>query len=88
VGPALGAGLLAGPECTPFSKAGKQRSFQDKRPKTLFWTIWLMSERQPDFSFIENVAALKLVKVKGGDVWHTLASLVDVAGPHLHHNFV
>jgi site-specific DNA-cytosine methylase len=40
------------------SKAGKQRSFQDKRPKTLFWTIWFMSERQPDFAFIENVAAL------------------------------
>ena len=34
--------LLAGPECTPFSKAGKQRSFQDKRSKTLFWTIWFM----------------------------------------------
>ena len=78
--------LLAGPECTPFSKAGKQRSFQDKRSKTLFWTIWFMSERQPDFAFIENVAALKTVK--GGDVWRTLVSLVDVAGYHLHHDFV
>jgi site-specific DNA-cytosine methylase len=58
--------LLPGPECTPFSKAGKQRSFQDKRPKTLFWAIWFISERQPDlFSFIENAIALKSVKCGG-----------------------
>ena len=75
--------IIAGPECTPFSAAGFQNGFVDKRSKTLLWVLWYACLRQPKFCFIENVSAIQ--GMQGGDVWRTLVSLFDAAGYHLHH---
>lgn len=75
--------LVAGPDCTPFSAAGKQRGFADKRSRTLLWLIWYAALQQPLFCLIENVSALQ--RVQKGDVFRTLVSLFDIAGFHLHH---
>jgi hypothetical protein len=69
--------LLGGPECQPFSKASKQRGFEDARSNTLLWFFWCLSVRQFPTAFIENSAQLQRSN-KGRD-W---VGLQGVGGGH------
>jgi site-specific DNA-cytosine methylase len=70
--------LLGGPECQPFSKAGKQGGLQDPRARTFFWILWCLSIRQFPSAFIENVQSL--LSMKDGAVWKLLKSVAEGIG--------
>lgn len=76
-------GIVGGPPCQSFSRAGKQRAFMDQRSKTMLWIIWCLAVRQFKFAMIENVSHLQTMR--GGDVWRSLTSMFHAAGYHLHH---
>lgn len=52
--------LCAGFPCQPFSKAGEQMGFEDKKNGSLFHKIVeILSYHQPDYFLLENVRNLK-----------------------------
>ena len=65
--------LVGGPECQPFSAAGKKRGLQDPRARTFFWVLWCLAIRQFPSAFIENVAPL--LTLEDGAVWALLKSI-------------
>ena len=76
-------GIVAGPPCQSFSKAGKQRALMDQRSKAMLWIVWCLAVRQFKFAIIENVSHLQTMR--GGDVWRSLTAMFHAAGYHLHH---
>ena len=65
--------LVGGPECQPFSSAGRKRGLQDPRARTFFWVLWCLAIRQFPSAFIENVAPL--LTLEDGAVWALLKSI-------------
>jgi site-specific DNA-cytosine methylase len=70
--------LLGGPECQPFSAAGKQRGFEDTRSNTLLWFFWCLAVRQFPTAFIENSAQLQ--RSNGGNDWVVCKALAAAIG--------
>ena len=54
--------LVAGPECQPWSTAGKQRGWEDRRAYTFLRVLHTAAVMQPWWVWIENVAALQSVR--------------------------
>ena len=70
--------LLGGPECQPFSVAGKQRGFEDARSNTLLWFFWCLAVRQFPTAFIENSAQLQ--RSNEGRDWVVCKALAAAIG--------
>ena len=51
--------LTAGFPCQPFSIAGKQKGFQDKRSNVFFKLIEIIKNKNPEIVILENVKNLK-----------------------------
>ena len=77
--------LLGGPECQPFSNAGKKGGLQDPRARTFFWILWCLSIRQFPAAFIENVRSL--MNMQGGAVWKLLQSVAEGIGYTVQYSF-
>jgi site-specific DNA-cytosine methylase len=70
--------LIGGPECQPFSRAGKGQNLYDLQARTLLWIVWCLAVRQFDGAFVENVA--NLLYVKGGRVVGITLALLEGLG--------
>jgi site-specific DNA-cytosine methylase len=70
--------LIGGPECQPFSRAGKGQNLYDLRARTLLWIVWCLAVRQFDGAFVENVE--NLLYIKGGRVMGTILALLEGLG--------
>ena len=70
--------LIGGPECQPFSGAGKGQNLYDLRARTLLWIVWCLAVRQFDGAFVENVA--NLLYIKDGRVMGTILALLEGLG--------
>ena len=70
--------LLGGPECQPFSKAGKRLGLADARARTLWWVLWCLAERQFPSAFVENVE--ELLDMKGGAEWALVEAVAQGIG--------
>ena len=73
--------LLGGPECQPFSLAGKQNGFRDQRSDTLLWFFWCLAVRQFPTALIENSA--QLLHSNDGDDWRLCVALAEATGYHI-----
>ena len=69
--------LLAGFPCQPFSIAGKQRGFDDRRGNCFYEICRFVSVHRPRFVFLENVA--NLLNHDGGktfqEIFHSFAEM-------------
>ena len=70
--------LLGGPECQPFSKAGKRLGLADTRSRTLWWVLWCLAARQFPCALIENVEAL--LHMHGGAEWQVVEAVLQGIG--------
>ena len=70
--------LLGGPECQPFSRAGREHGFRDARSDTLLWFFWCLAVRQFPTAFIENSAQLQ--RSNGGKDWQVCTALAAAIG--------
>jgi site-specific DNA-cytosine methylase len=70
--------LIGGPECQPFSKAGKGKNLYDRRARTLLWIVWCLAERQFHGAFVENVG--NLLYIDNGRVYGTLLAVLEGIG--------
>lgn len=71
-------GLVGGPECQPFSSAGKQRAWADPRSYTLLRTLHTMAVMRPWWVWLENVSAI--ATVHEGSVWGVVQEIAALAG--------
>ena len=71
-------GLVGGPECQPYSSAGKQRAWEDPRSYTLLRALHTMAVMKPWWVWLENVAAIETVKE--GAVWGVVQEISELAG--------
>ena len=70
--------LLGGPECQPFSKAGRRLGLGDTRSRTLWWVLWCLAARQFPCALIENVEAL--LHMHGGAEWQVVEAVLQGIG--------
>ena len=70
--------LLGGPECQPFSKAGRRLGLVDMRARTLWWVLWCLAARQFPCALIENVEAL--LQMHGGAEWQVVEAVLQGIG--------
>ena len=70
--------LIGGPECQPFSRAGRRQELYDRRARTLLWIIWCLAVRQFHGAFVENVA--ELLYIAKGKVYGTLTAVLEGIG--------
>ena len=70
--------LLGGPECQPFSKAGRRHGLSDRRARTLWWVLWCLAERQFPSAFIENVEELR--HMERGAEWALIEAVAQGIG--------
>ena len=71
-------GLVGGPECQPFSVAGKGRAFRDDRAYTLLRTLHIAAVMQPWWVWMENVKAIETVQ--DGHVWNVIQAIAEGSG--------
>lgn len=71
-------GIGGGPECQPFSVAGRQLAWQDDRAYTMLRTLHVAAVMQPWWVWIENVRAI--ATVKEGRVWALIKAVAEMAG--------
>jgi hypothetical protein len=71
-------GLVGGPECQPFSSAGRQRAWEDPRSYTMLRTLHLMAVMKPWWVWLENVSAIETVQ--DGGVWEVIQEIAHLAG--------
>lgn len=62
--------LTAGFPCQPFSVAGRQKGFNDRRGNLFFEIIRIIDKKRPDIVFLENVA--NLVQHDGGKTFFVI----------------
>ncbi len=76
-------GLLGGFPCQPFSVAGYRKGFKDKKGRgNLFFRIMdIVSEKKPNFVFLENVKNLK--GHDGGRTYKTIKQSLEGEGYHV-----
>ena len=75
--------LTAGFPCQPFSIAGKQLGFEDKR-SNVFWKILeIVDFHNPSCIILENVKNLK--SHDDGNTFQTITSSLTERGYHIHH---
>lgn len=79
--------LCAGFPCQPFSKAGEQMGWKDKKRGTVFWNIiQIIRERQPRLVLLENVA--HFVKHDDGNTYRKVRAALEKEGYEVdHHQF-
>lgn len=71
--------LCAGFPCQPFSKSGKQEGFEDQLRGTLFGELMkIVSNNQPDFILLENVANMRTHD--NGNTFKTIRSALQREG--------
>ena len=71
-------GLVGGPECQPYSSAGRQRAWADPRSYTLLRTLHLMAVMKPWWVWLENVSAIQTA-LEGG-VWEVVQEIAAMSG--------
>jgi hypothetical protein len=71
-------GIVGGPECQPFSKAGQQKAWADSRSYTMLRTLHLAAVMQPWWVWLENVKAIE--EVKDGRVWTVIQEIARAIG--------
>jgi site-specific DNA-cytosine methylase len=54
--------LIGGPECQPFSRAGKGKNWYDPRARALLWIVWCLAVRQFEGAFVENIDHLLYIE--------------------------
>lgn len=67
--------LCAGFPCQPFSQAGQQRGFQDKRGNLFFEIMKFVNYHHPSFVILENVSAL--ITHDNGNTFNTIRTLLE-----------
>lgn len=71
--------LCAGFPCQTFSKAGKQRGFEDKTKGTLFFQIVrILKEKKPEYIVLENVR--NLLSHDHGNTWRIIRETLEEIG--------
>ena len=70
--------LVGGPECQPFSRAGKGKHLYDPRARTLLWIVWCLAVRRFEAAFVENVE--NLLYMRDGVVMGTLLAVLEGLG--------
>ena len=71
-------GLVGGPECQPFSVAGKGRGFADERAYTLIRALHIAAAMQPWWVWMENVKAIE--SAQDGKVWKVVQGIAAGSG--------
>ena len=71
-------GIVGGPECQPFSSAGRQRGWEDDRSYTMIRTLHLAAVMKPWWVWLENVKAIE--SVAEGKVWQTIKGIAEELG--------
>ena len=71
-------GIVGGPECQPFSSAGRQRGWEDDRSYTMIRTLHLAAVMKPWWVWLENVKAIE--SVAEGKVWQTIRGIAEELG--------
>ena len=71
-------GIVGGPECQPFSSAGRQKAWADSRSYTLLRTMHIAAVMQPWWVWLENVKAI--ATVQGGAVWEVITEIARCIG--------
>lgn len=71
-------GLVGGPECQPFSVAGKGRAFADERAYTLIRALHIAAVMQPWWVWMENVKAIE--SAQDGHVWKVVQGIAAGSG--------
>src|SRR3989344_1090384 len=70
--------LLGGFPCQPFSMIGKRKGLDDKRAKSFFYIIKILSVNKPRAFLLENVKHLKLYE--RGKVYERIKASLQWAG--------
>jgi len=79
--------LCAGFPCQPFSKAGEQMGWKDKKRGTVFWNVMeIIRERKPKLVLLENVA--HFVNHDKGNTYRKVREALETEGYAVdHHQF-
>ena len=70
--------LCAGFPCQPFSKAGFQKGFNDRRGNLFYYICDIVEYHKPKFLLLENVS--NLATHDDGNTWKTIYQLIDELG--------
>ena len=71
--------LCAGFPCQPFSKAGNQQGFEDKKRGNIFFKICkIIKHHKPEYLILENVR--NLASHDGGNTWEVIKTKIDELG--------
>jgi DNA (cytosine-5)-methyltransferase 1 len=76
--------LCAGFPCQPFSKAGQQKGFQDKRGNLFFNICDIIKHHNPKYLLLENVRNLS--SHDNGNTWKTIYELITTLGYNTYKN--
>ena len=76
--------LCGGFPCQPFSKAGLQKGFEDKRGNLFYSVCDIAREHRPKYMILENVR--NLASHDEGNTWNTIHDLIDQCGYHTYKN--
>lgn len=76
--------LCAGFPCQPFSKAGNQRGFDDRRGNLFYNICDIVEKHKPKYLILENVR--NLASHDGGNTWNTIKREIDRLGYQTYDN--
>ena len=79
--------LCAGFPCQPFSIAGNQKGFQDKRRGNLYYKILeIIDKKEPSILMLENVK--NLVSIHNGSTFHIIKNELEKRGYHVNYKII
>ena len=79
--------LCAGFPCQPFSIAGNQKGFQDKRRGNLYYKILeIIDKKEPSILMLENVK--NLVSIHNGSTFYIIKNELEKRGYHVNYKII